>query len=96
MKNVNNLLAKEFRRIADALDNGTCEISMDAAEDIIGMVAHIPLSKVQSYEFLNVSRATFDNMVAMGELPKGRKDKGKKELVWYKDELQKCVKRLKH
>ena len=41
------------------------------------------------------SKDIFDNMVAMGNIPKGRKEKGKKELVWYKDELQECIKRLK-
>ena len=32
----------------------------------------------------------------LGNIPKGRKRTGFKELVWYKDELQKCVERLKH
>ena len=95
MKSVIKILANELRKAADRLDTGECAIGMDAAEDILGMLVHIPMSKVQAYEFLNVSRATFDNMVAIGEIPKGRKEKGKKELVWYKDELQECVKRLK-
>ena len=95
MKSVIKLLANELRKVADKLDTGECVISMDTAEDVLGMLVHIPMSKVQAYEFLNVSRATFDNMVAMGELPKGRKEKGKKELIWYKDELQECVNRLK-
>lgn len=96
MKNVISILVKELRNAADRLETGECAIGIDAAEDILGMIVHIPMSKVQAYEFLNVSRATFDNMVAIGEIPKGRKEKGKKELVWYKDELQKCVKRLRH
>ena len=41
-------------------------MSMDAVEDIINMLAHIPLSKAEAYEYLNLSRATFDNMVARG------------------------------
>lgn len=95
MKNVIKILANELRTAADKLENGECAIGMDAAEDILGMLVHIPMSKAQAYEFLNVSRATFDNMVAMGDIPKGRKEKGKKELVWYKDELQECIKRLR-
>lgn len=95
MKSIAKVLADELRNIADKLEAGTCVISMDAAEDIINMLAHIPLSKTEAYEYLNVSRATFDNMVAIGELPKGRKTKGKKELVWYKDELEKCIKKTK-
>lgn len=95
MKNVIKLLARELRNAADRLETGECAISMDAAEDIMGMLLHIPLSKVQAYEYLNVSRATFDNMVMNGDILKGRKEKGKKELVWYKDELEECIKRLK-
>jgi predicted DNA-binding transcriptional regulator AlpA len=96
MRSVIKVLANELRNIADKLEDGTCVISMDTAEDIINMIAHIPLSKTEAYEYLNVSRSTFDNMVALGELPKGRKVKGKKELIWYKDELEECIKRLKH
>ncbi len=95
MKSIAKVLADELRNIADRLEAGTCVISMDAAEDIINMLAHIPMSKTEAYEYLNVSRSTFDNMIALGELPKGRKEKGKKELVWYKDELEECIRRIK-
>lgn len=95
MKSIAKVLANELRNIADKLEAGTCVIDMDAAEDIIKMLAHVPMSKTEAYEYLNVSRATFDIMVALGELPKGRKIKGKKELVWYKDELEECIKKLR-
>lgn len=95
MKSIAKVLADELRNIVDRLEAGTCVISMDAAEDIMNMLAHIPMSKTEAYEYLNVSRSTFDNMVALGELPKGRKEKGKKELVWYKDELEECVKKIR-
>lgn len=95
MKSIAKVLADELRNIADRLEAGTYVISMDAAEDIINMLAHIPMSKTEAYEYLNVSRSTFDNMVALGELPKGRKEKGKKELVWYKDELEECIRRIR-
>lgn len=95
MKNLVSILANELRNIANKLEDGTCVMSMDAVEDIINMLAHIPLSKAEAYEYLNLSRSTFDNMVAKGDIPKGRKIKGKKELVWYKDELEECIKRLK-
>ena len=95
MKNLVSIFANEPRNIANKLEDGTCVMSMDAVEDIINMLAHIPLSKTEAYEYLNLSWATFDNMVAKGDIPKGRKIKGKKELVWYKDELEECIKRLK-
>lgn len=96
MKSLLKVLIKELRDAADRLENGTCVISMGAAEDIINALAHIPLSKEEACIFLNISRATFDNYVGLGKLPKGRKEVGKKELVWYKDELQQGIDRLKH
>lgn len=46
-----------------------------------------PLSKYQAYTYLNISRATFDNLVREGKLPKGKKVAGFKELIWYKKDL---------
>ena len=55
--------------------------------EIFSIIAHEPLSKEQACDYLNVSRATFDNYIRNGYLPKGRKRKGYNELVWYKDEI---------
>ena len=38
-------------------------------------------------KYLKVSRATFDNYVRAGKIPKGRKQIGFKELYWYKKDL---------
>lgn len=52
----------------------------------------IPMSKYQAYTFLNISRATFDNLVREGKIPKGKKVPGFKELRWYKKDLKKLIK----
>lgn len=96
MLNLTKLLIKELRNIADKLEAGTCEISETEAMDIINTLTHEAMSKESACKFLNVSRATFDLHVSLGNIPKGRKRIGFKELVWYKDELQKCIDRLKH
>ena len=96
MIDIKNLLSKELRKVADKIDAGTCELSVDEAMNIVNMLTHEPLSKEEACKFLNVSRHTFDLHVNLGNIPKGRKRTGFKELVWYKDELQKCVERLKH
>lgn len=96
MLNLTNLLIRELRNTADKLEAGTCNISETETMDIINMLTHEALSKESACEYLNVSRATFDLHVSLGNIPKGRKRKGFKELVWYKDELQKCIERLKH
>ena len=45
------------------------------------------MSKYQAYQYLNVSRATFDNYVREGRLPRGKKEAGFKELSWKKQDL---------
>lgn len=52
----------------------------------------IPMSKYQAYTYLNISRATFDNLVRQGKIPKGRKVPGFKELMWEKKDLKKAKK----
>lgn len=45
------------------------------------------MSKVQACDYLGVSRATFDNYVRDGFIPKGIKQEGFKELSWNKADL---------
>lgn len=45
------------------------------------------MSKVQACDYLGVSRATFDNYVRDGFIPKGVKQEGFKELSWNKADL---------
>ncbi len=45
------------------------------------------LSKYQSCQYLNISRATFDNYVREGTLPKGKKVAGFRELFWIEKDL---------
>ena len=51
-----------------------------------------PMSKYQAYTYLNISRATFDNYVRAGKIPKGKKVQGFRELRWYKKDLMKLKK----
>lgn len=81
MLNLTKLLIKELRNIADKLEAGTCEISETEAMDIINTLTHEAMSKESACKFLNISRATFDLHVSLGNIPKGRKRIGFKELV---------------
>ena len=47
------------------------------------------LSKYQAIKFLGISRATFDNYIAKGLIPKGMEQQGFKEKFWYKRDLVK-------
>lgn len=81
--------------IADRIDADTCELSEDQVMDIASVIGHQLMSKDDACTHLNVSRSKFDNLVREGKLPKGRKRKGFKELVYYKDELDKSAKLLR-
>ena len=49
------------------------------------------LSKIEAAEYIGVSRATFDNYIKEGKIPKGNKRPGFKELSWKKSDLNKFL-----
>ena len=90
--NIRRIISKLLRELADKLDAGNTELTEEEALDIIGVIGHEVLSKAQACTYLNLSRTRFDYLVQDGVIPKGKKRKGFKELVWYKDDLIKVVK----
>lgn len=90
-----NIVAKLLRRVADDLDSGNSKISDSEAADIMETVCHREISKAQACNYLNTGRSNFDNLVREGKMPKGKKVVGFKELRWYKDEIDACLKELK-
>lgn len=87
MQALNKLIVRLLRETADKIDAGTCELSESEAMDIMGVLSHKVMSKEDACIYLNISRSRFDDLVREGKLPKGRKRRGFKELVWYQDEL---------
>lgn len=78
-------IKKLLLNIVDDIDAGNSNIDEDEAIEIIKLLKEsvrkdMPMSKYQAYTFLNISRATFDNLVREGKLPKGKKVAGFKEL----------------
>lgn len=93
-----NVLKEQLLKIADDIDCGNSNNpNEEEVLEIINVLKKYtrkdtPLSKYQAYTYLNISRATFDNLVKDGSLPKGKKQAGFKELFWYKKDLDKCIK----
>lgn len=90
LKTIRKLLVKIIKDI----DAGNSNINEDEALEIIEALKTFTdkekrLSKYAACEYLNISRATFDNYVREGKLPKGRKDIGFKELSWSIKDLDK-------
>lgn len=90
-----NALKELLLRIVDDIDCGNSDIPDEKETlEIINMLKKytrkdVPLSKYQAYTYLNISRATFDNLVKEGKLPDGKKVAGFKEKFWYKKDLNK-------
>ena len=94
------VIARMLRSIADKIDDGSIssnpEETMQVMETIKGFVdKEKRLSKYEACRYLNISRATFDNYVREGKLPKGQKQAGFKELSWSYKDLNDVIKRLR-
>lgn len=87
-------------KIVNDIDTGNSNLSAGECEEVIEYLSTITnknekLSKYQACKYLGVSRATFDNYVHDGKIPKGRKQQGFKELFFYKKDLDKCLENIK-
>lgn len=89
-------ISKELRTIADRIDSGASNMDQTEQLQLVAMLKQYTdkdtkMSKYQACQYLNMSRATFDNLVREGKLPKGKKEAGFKELFWTKYELDACI-----
>ena len=95
LKVIRSLLLK----IIDDIDAGNSNISEGEALEIVDSLKRFTdkekrLSKYAACEYLNMSRATFDNYVREGKIPRGKHEIGFKELRWYKKDLDECIKKM--
>ena len=86
------LLRLALQNAIDNIDCGNSNASDEQCDEIIEAINKLTntknkLSKYQACKYLNVSRATFDNWVRDGKIPKGEKEQGFKELFWTKESL---------
>lgn len=81
-----------LQKITEDIDAGNSNLTEEEALQITKMLQSYTdktkqLSKYQSCQYLNISRATFDNYVREGTLPKGKKVAGFRELFWIEKDL---------
>lgn len=91
--NLSRLLANALRETADKLDSGNTYLSEAEQCEIFDMLTHTALCAEEVCNYLNISRATLTNYIRDGVVPKGRKLRGRKELIWFKDELVNVINR---
>ena len=94
------LIKKLLLQVIDNIDAGNSNITEEEGVQIIDTIRELTdkekrLSKYQACQYLNVSRATFDNYVREGKLPKGKKQLGFKELSWTEKVLDEFIKNNK-
>ena len=91
------IIRKLLLDVVDDIDAGNSNLTEEEALKAIETLKTFTnkdkrLSKYAACKYLNVSRATFDNYVREGKLPKGKHDIGFKELSWSIKDLDKFMK----
>lgn len=94
---IRNLLLK----IVDNIDAGNSNITENEAMELVRVLQSytdktIKMSKYQACQYLNISRATFDNYVREGRLPRGKKESGFKELFYTQRDLDTFKEKIKN
>ena len=87
-----NVIKEELLKIVDNIDAGNSNISEEEGASIISTLKaftekDVPMSKYQAFNYLHISRATFDNLVREGKIPQGKKQQGFNELQWFKKDF---------
>lgn len=91
-----SIIKKLLLKIVDDIDAGNSNISEEESIELIKNLKRFTdkeqrMSKYAACQYLNMSRATFDNYVREGKLPKGKHEIGFKELSWTKKELDNYI-----
>ena len=78
------------------IDSGNSNISESQQEEIINFMQNLnrqELTKIEEYNYINKSRATFDNYIKRGLIPEGHKRQGTNIKTWNKKDLDKFLKK---
>lgn len=87
--------------IIDRIDTGNTNITEEEGLEVINYLNKFNnkdegISKYSACQYLDISRAKFDNLVKEGKLPEGKHIQGFKEKRWYRKDLDDYVRRIKY
>lgn len=90
------MIRKYLLKLVDDIDAGNSNLTEKEAVELVDTLKRLTdrqkrLSKYEACRYLNVSRATFDNYIRDGKLPRGTKETGFKELSWDRKTLDKFI-----
>lgn len=94
------ILKQQLKKALDDIDAGNSNLTEEQELKLVETFSTIfsnnnMFSKYQAAQYLNVSRATFDNYIKQGKLPKGQKQPGFKKLRWSQQVLDEYIKKFK-
>lgn len=94
------VLSRLLRTLADEIDTGNSNLNEKEALELVDVIKYYTdreelISKYEACKYLNVSRATFDNYVRAGKIPRGKKRIGFTALFYSKKDLDKFIKETK-
>lgn len=87
------LIREILQKHIDDIDSGNTNLNYEQQCNLLKVLSNVDIgeenemNKTQAAEYLNISRATFDNYVSNGWIPKGKQVGRFKELRWYKSDL---------
>ena len=88
------IIRNALKQLIEDMDSGNSYISESEQEELMDLIQKFSrneMTKVEAYNYIGVSRATFDNYVNKGLLPKGNKRQGSNTKYWNKQDLDKFL-----
>ena len=88
------LIRELLQQLIDDIDSRNSKMSQEQQLEAIELLQKLiseELSKTEAADYIGVSRATFDNYIIKGLIPKGRKRQGVSNLFWSKYDLDKFL-----
>ena len=88
------LIKLALQQFIDDIDSGNSNVNEQQQQELLDLINKInskELSKIESANYIGISRATFDNYITKGLIPKGHKRQGFKELSWNKSDLDNFI-----
>ena len=87
------IIKQLLQKFIDDIDADNTNMSYEQQCNLLRVLSNVnigqdnEMNKTQAADYLGVSRATFDNYVHDGFIPKGKQVGKFKELRWYKSDL---------
>ena len=94
-KQLSNHIGDLLIIVGNKIKAETSEITEEEAIEIMRTIAKEPISREEVCKEFKISNHKFYELIDNGIIPKGKKRRGFKELIWYKDEIKTAISNIK-